>query len=84
MPVDIPLINTVLRVLDNAQGHRDYTEELIGLDAEVILRKPIPTHQLRDALTFCKHKLWAETAIDDFGQPIWKITESGSLKVQHP
>jgi hypothetical protein len=83
MPVDIALISTVLRVLNNAESHRDYTEELIGLDAELILRRPIPTHQIRDALVQCRNKSWASEASDDFGLPIWKITEAGRLKVQN-
>jgi hypothetical protein len=84
MPVDIQLITTILRVLNNAEEHRDYTEELVGLDIELILRRPIPTHQIRDALVQCRAHGWAVEASDDFGQPIWKITEAGRLKVQHP
>lgn len=84
MPVDLTLIATILRALNNADSHRDYTEELVGIDAEMILRRPIPTHQIREALVFCKQKGWATEGTDDFSQPIWKITEAGQLKVRQP
>jgi hypothetical protein len=82
--LDIALINLVLRVLNNAIDRRDYTEELVGLDVEMISRRAIPTHQIREALRFCQSKGWAKEASDDYGQPIWQLTAAGELKAQNP
>jgi hypothetical protein len=75
--LDIALINICLRVLNNAADRSDYTEELLGLDVEMILRRAIPSHQIREALRFCETKKWAEQGTDEFGQPTWKITAAG-------
>jgi hypothetical protein len=82
--LDIALNLTVLRVLNNNQDRTDYTEELIALDVEMINRKPIPSHQIREALRFAQGKGWAKQGSDDFGQPIWQLTEAGKLKVNTP
>lgn len=79
--LDISLINTCLRVLNNAADRDDFTEELVGLDVEMILRRPIPTHQIREALRFCEGKQWATQGSDDFGQPTWKITTAGKTHI---
>lgn len=81
MPLDITLITTVLRVLNNAADRPDFTEELVGLDVEMINRRPVPTHQIREALRYAQQKGWAKEGADDFGQPIWQITDAGKLKV---
>lgn len=75
--LDISLIQTILRVLNNADGRADFTEELVGIDCEMILRRAIPTHQIREALRFAEQKQWAKSGTDDFGQPTWAITTAG-------
>lgn len=79
--LDISLINTCLRVLNNAADRNDFTEELVGLDVEMIQRRPIPSHQIRESLRFCESKQWATQATDDFGQPTWKITAAGKTHI---
>jgi hypothetical protein len=84
MPLDITLISIVLKVLNNAADRPDYTEELVGLDVEMIARRTIPSHQIRDALRFAQQKGWAKEGTDDFGQPTWSLTDAGKLKLNHP
>jgi hypothetical protein len=81
MPVDIGLVKTALRVLDNNRGRADLTEEVIGLDIQTILRRPLAAHQVRDALAECRRHDWAAEAQDDFGLPTWRITEQGTRKL---
>jgi hypothetical protein len=78
--LDLALIATIVRVLNNAANRSDYTEELVGIDCQMILHRAIPTHQIREALRFCEQKGWAKAGEDDFGQPTWKITEAGQAK----
>lgn len=71
MPLDLALIKTIRQVLANNQGRDDLTEEIIAIDAEVILRRPIATHLLQAALAECLQRGWARKSADPFGFPTW-------------
>lgn len=81
MPVDISLIKTTLRVLANNSGRDNLTEEIVAIDVEAILRKPLAAHQIRDALAECARHGWAIEGKDDFGLPTWGLTDSGRGKL---
>lgn len=78
MPVDITLIKTALRVLANNGGRENLTEEIVGIDVETIIRRPLAAHQVREALMECKSRGWASEDVDTFGFPTWSITDEGS------
>lgn len=82
MPVDLTLIKTALRVLANNAGRANLTEEIVAIDVETILRKPIVAHQVRDALMECQRHGWATEEQDDFGLPVWHITPEGEQKLR--
>lgn len=82
MPADLTLIKTALRILSNNSGRDNLTEELVGVDIETILRRPLAAHQVRDALMECKRHGWATEDQDDFGLPTWSITLDGELKLK--
>ena len=77
MMVDVTLIKTTLRVLRNNADNPDLTEEIIGIDVQTSLRRPLAAHQLRDALMHCREHGWAVEEQDDFGLPTWRITPEG-------
>jgi len=79
--VDLTLIKTVLRVLSNNASRANLSEEVIGIDCETILRKPLPTHQVKAALAQCTLRAWALERCDDFGLPVWNITPAGQMKL---
>jgi len=81
MPVDITLIKTTLKVLSNNASRANLTEEVIALDCETILRKPLATHQVKAALAECTRHGWAIERRDDFGLPVWNITMNGEMKL---
>jgi hypothetical protein len=78
--VDLALIRTVLEVLSN--NGRPMTEELVGIDVEVKLRRPSIAHLIRGALRQCTHTCWATEAEDEWGQPTFKITADGVEKLK--
>ena len=80
--VDLTLINTVLHVLSNSVGRVNLTEEIVAIDCETILRRPMISHQIRGALCECQRQGWAEEATDDFGLPVWHITPNGEAKLK--
>ena len=82
MPVDLTLVKTALRVLSNNGGRANLTEEVIGIDIETILRKPLAVHQVREALSECARQGWAQEEQDDFGLPVWHITPNGEVKLR--
>lgn len=81
---DIGLIKTTLQVLFNNANRDDLTEEIIGIDLGVILHKPLAGHQIAAALAYCRNKSWAREAQDDFGLPVWAITEEGKRILAKP
>lgn len=83
MPIDLSLIKTVLDVLAANAGRANLTLELVGLDAEMILRKPLPVHQVQAAMHECVSHKWAIESDDDFGIPVFSITEAGEEKRHH-
>lgn len=82
MPIDLALVKTTLRVLSNSVGRDNLTEELVGVDIDIILRRPLATHQIRDALMECQRHGWAKEDQDDFGLPTWSITPEGEAKLK--
>jgi hypothetical protein len=82
MPVDITLVKTVLNVLNNNVSRSNLTEEVIGIDCETILRKPLAAHQIRAALAECASHAWAHERFDEFGMPVWNITAPGEIKLK--
>lgn len=82
MTVDLTLVKTALRILSNNGGRDNLTEELVGVDIETILRKPLAAHQVRDALMECQRHGWAIEDQDDFGLPTWRITPEGEQKLK--
>jgi phosphopantetheinyl transferase len=82
MPVDLTLVKTALRVLSNNGGRANLTEEVIGIDIETILRRPLAVHQVLDALAECARQEWAHEEKDDFGLPVWHITIKGEEKLK--
>jgi hypothetical protein len=82
MPTDLTLIKTALRVLSNNANRDNLTEELVGVDIETILRRPLAVHQVRDALMECQRHGWAKEDQDDFGLPTWVITPAGEAKLK--
>ena len=83
MSVDITLIRTILKVLELHEGRKPApTEELIAIDAEGILRRPLLAHHVRGALVECKRQGWASEGADEFRQPTWEITAAGTEKVR--
>lgn len=73
--VDIALVRTVLQVLSN--NGRPMTVELVGIDVEVILRRPSIEHQIRQALQHCARERWAVEDCDEWGQATFKIQPLG-------
>jgi len=82
MPIDITLIAAVLRVLLNNAGRPAMTEELVGIDCEVIMRRPLIADNVRAALLECAAHAWAVESADEFARPLWTITEAGKLKAR--
>jgi hypothetical protein len=82
MPVDLTLVKTALRVLSNNSSSANPTEEVIGIDIQTILRKPLAVHQVREALSECARHGWAQEEQDDFGLPVWHITPNGEVKLK--
>ena len=82
MLIDLTLVKTALKVLSNSAGRQNLTEELVGVDIDVILRRPLAAHQVRDALMECQRHGWAKEDQDDFGLPIWSITPAGETKLK--
>lgn len=82
MPVDITMVRAALNVLKRNQGRPDMTEELVAIDLETALRRPLPMHQVRAALVECRGKGWAKDSADEWGEPIWKITDAGMNRLQ--
>jgi hypothetical protein len=78
--VDLALVRTVLEVLSN--NGRPMTEELVGIDVEVKLRRPSIAHLIRGALRDCTNNRWATEDCDEWGQPTFKITPAGVEKLK--
>jgi hypothetical protein len=79
MPTDTSLVKACLRSLANNSGRGLTTEELIGLDVETSLGRPLTAQQIRGALVECRDRGWAMEETDTWGQPSWLITASGAL-----
>ena len=82
MPIDLTLVKTALKVLSNNANRDNLTEELVGVDIETIIRRPLAAHQIRDALMECHRHNWATEGQDDFGIPTWSITPGGEAKLK--
>jgi hypothetical protein len=78
--VDLALIRTVLQVLSN--NGRPMTVELIGIDVEVVLRRPSIEHQIRQAIAECVHNRWAVEDCDEWGQATFKVLPAGIEKLK--
>ena len=78
--VDLALVRTVLQVLSN--NGRPMTVELIGIDVEVVLRRPSIEHQIRQVLMDCTHNKWATEDCDEWGQATFRITAAGVEKLK--
>lgn len=76
--VDLELVRSTLSVL--AANGRAMTEELIGIDVEVLRRKPSVLHQIRAALMELGRHGWAKEGEDEWGMPTWTITVAGMEK----
>jgi hypothetical protein len=82
--VDLPLSKTMLQCLANAAagGLSDYTEELLALDTESVLRRPISTATFRSTLQQFADRSWAKASTDPWGLPTWSITEAGKEQLR--
>ena len=78
--VDLALVRTVLEVLSN--NGRAMTEELVGIDVEVKLRRPSIAHLIRGALRDCTHNRWAVEDCDEWGQATFKVLPAGIEKLK--
>lgn len=77
MPIDLALVKTVLQALRNNAG-RGVTAEVVAIDCEVILRRPMLAHQVQSALQECRARGWAECDTDTWGQELWTIAAAGA------
>ena len=85
MATDVQLVMGALQSLRrNAVAVREgMTTELIALDLELMLRRPLIVSNVQTALQECLEQGWVTSGDDEWGQTLWTLTADGNDKARN-